>query len=285
MKASYTGDLSELVGVAATEKDANVIYKDHGVFDLEDDADKVIHARLNYDYKDELLKAIMACKAVGIQNRTGSIGKAGFLENRNPIFLKKKVQQESFTFGFRPPSPFKREFCCTPAKANRDEDLYKLLKKLAIQLEEVYKKHSPEAYALQKEYVSTIKPIWRIADTIFTSGIVNMNYNINYHYDAANWKDVHSAMLVLSGGHEGGRLILPKYKAGLELKDKSVLIFNGSKILHGVTPLKIPEGGHRISIVFYAMKNLCKCGTHEEEAKKYKDMANKIALSRTKVKN
>ncbi len=149
-------------------------------------------------------------------------------------------------------------------------------------MEDIYKKHSPQAYDRQKTYVEGIKPHWRIANTIFTSGIVNLNYNINYHYDAANWKDVHSAMLVLSGGHEGGRLILPKYKAGLELKDKSVLIFNGSNVLHGVTPLRLPENGYRISIVFYAMKNLCKCGTYDEEMKKYKDMSNKIALNRAK---
>ena len=96
---------------------------------------------------------------------------------------------------------------------------------------EVLKQHEEDARA-------KIKDDWRILGTPFTSGIVNYNSAIKYHFDAGNIKDCASNMILLTKDVEGGDFIVPEYDIAFKNKTDYLFIFDGQGILHGVTPIR-----------------------------------------------
>jgi hypothetical protein len=109
---------------------------------------------------------------------------------------------------------------------------------------------------------------WKIGDTPFTSGIINKNNQLPYHFDAGNVKNVWSNMVVFKKDVTGGCLACPELGITFELKDNSVLMFDGQNILHGVTPFnKTSPNGYRYSIVYYSLLPMWNCLPPKEEIK------------------
>ena len=79
----------------------------------------------------------------------------------------------------------------------------------------------------------------------------------------------------------GGYLSIPEYDIGLEIADSSVTLFDGQKILHGVTPLKFltPEA-YRYTLVYYSMENMWKCMSPQEELDRVKKLKTDSARKR-----
>lgn len=111
-----------------------------------------------------------------------------------------------------------------------------------------------------------IREEWFIPETPFTSGIMNKKYSLEYHRDSNNLDVAPSVMLVLKNGMSGGNLVLPEYDLELKLRDNTMVIFNGGKMVHGVTPM-YPNSpfAHRFSIVGYTTASMTKCGSPREE--------------------
>jgi len=103
-------------------------------------------------------------------------------------------------------------------------------------------------------------------ESIFTSGIVNENNPLKYHFDTGNFKDVFSCMVVFKNGVENGFLSLPEYDVGFQLPNNSIFLFDGQGILHGVTPItrQTPES-YRYSVVYYSLKRMWQCLEIDEE--------------------
>ena len=107
---------------------------------------------------------------------------------------------------------------------------------------------------------------YRLHGTAFTSGIVNENNPLKYHYDAGNFRGVWSGMIVFKSGIEGGHLALPEFGLGVELCDRSLFLFDGQGILHGVTPIvRTRPDAKRYSIVYYSLQNMWSCRPLGEE--------------------
>jgi hypothetical protein len=105
-----------------------------------------------------------------------------------------------------------------------------------------------------------VQPDYRMAGTAFTSGIANDNNPLWYHFDTGNYPGVWSGMLTLRQGVEGGYLSMPEWDVGLRVADKSLLLFDGQGLLHGVTPItKTSETGRRFTVVYYSLKGMWKC--------------------------
>jgi hypothetical protein len=95
---------------------------------------------------------------------------------------------------------------------------------------------------------------------------VNKNNALNYHFDGGNFEGVMSCMVVLRKNLEGGFLSVPEIDARFLLEDRSYFLFDGQKLLHGVTPIKrLNRNAYRYSIVYYAIRNMMKCGTLKQE--------------------
>lgn len=153
----------------------------------------------------------------------------------------------SRTFGFMPRKVKHRDFC-TSAKLNKESPgLMTMLR-------------DPEKYGEHCELAEKILPDYRIGATPFTSGIINRNSQLKYHYDAGNFKGVASCMVAVTEGVEGGHLILPEYDVALQIDSGTLTIFDGQSILHGVSPINFKGlRSYRYTIVFYSLQQMWNC--------------------------
>lgn len=112
---------------------------------------------------------------------------------------------------------------------------------------------------------SEVRPEWIIRDSWWTSGVVNLTSPLPYHFDGNNF-DAWSAMLVVRRGVRGGHLDIPEYGVTVECRDGDVLLFNGSKLMHGVTPMRVVDrDGYRVSAVYYPVRGMAHCLAWDEE--------------------
>lgn len=172
------------------------------------------------------------------------------------------LTSRSRIFGFRPRMPLRGDYCSSTSLAKEAPDIHARVCNLAVQIEKYYEKYNPEGYeAHKKQTDDKIKDIWKLNQkSIFTSGIINKNNPLKYHFDAGNFNNVYSLMIVFKEGVEGGYLSLPEYGVGFELRNNSIIMFDGQDILHGVTPITYTtKDSHRFSIVYYSLKQMWKC--------------------------
>jgi hypothetical protein len=178
------------------------------------------------------------------------------------------LKTTSRIFGFSPRVMMRKDFCSSTALAIESPVEHQMICDLGMQIERYYREYSPEGYkrhgALTAEKVL---PEYRInKESIFTSGIINKNNPLKYHFDTGNFKDVYSCMVVFKKGIEGGYLSVPEYDVGFELCDNSLLMFDGQSLLHGVTPIrKTSPHSIRYSIVYYSLRQMWNCLTIDEE--------------------
>lgn len=183
----------------------------------------------------------------------------------------------SRVFGWKPRVTMRADYCSQASLAGDFPEENKVVVSLAKMIEEKYFKYDPKVHARHKELVEEkIKNTFRIDGTVFTSGIINKNNPLNYHYDAGNFKKVYSCMPVFKNDVRGGHLALPEYGLGIELKNNSLLMFDGQSIIHGVTPIKYNnENGFRFSVVFYSLLQMWKCLDLDDELARIKNLKTK----------
>jgi len=160
-----------------------------------------------------------------------------------------------------------------PCKSNTEyPKLYGRLIDMAHYVSEQYKDFAPDIYAIHQEFSSAIRLGYKLGKSPFTSAIVNQNNRLNFHTDRNNFKNVFSNMVVFKTKSLGGNLMVPSLDVEVKLQDRSLLIFDGQSLVHGVTPISnLGKDSSRYSIVFYALESLTKAGNIEEEIQKTRD--------------
>lgn len=172
----------------------------------------------------------------------------------------------SRTFGYAPRVVLRRDFCGSASLNAEEPRTYALIKDAARMAAQHYQRHAPVIYDRHMTDAGKVLPAYRIADTPFTSGIINRNNQLRYHFDSGNFKDVWSAMFVFKKGVSGGFLSCPEYGLGFELKNNSLLLFDGQSVLHGVTPITLlSPSSYRLSIVYYSLAGLWRCLSPQDE--------------------
>lgn len=166
---------------------------------------------------------------------------------------------------------------CTKTKMHRQQPLiHKVFLKYARKMAVDYRRYFPARYATQvkRSYTGVTKVLfdYLIPGTSFTGGVVNKNSQLGFHRDRANTTDGMSCMFILKQGISGGELILPELGIGFACQDGYVLLFDGQKYIHGVTPFQAIPGrkGYRITIVFYNSKGMHLCLPPTEEEAHYR---------------
>lgn len=132
---------------------------------------------------------------------------------------------------------------------------------------EKYKSIFPAEYLNNENIVKEkILPDWKIKDTVFTSGIINKDSVLQYHFDIGHVSKALSVMLTLKKDIGGGGLAIPEIDTFIDLQDNSLLIFDGQDLLHGVTPIiKKSKLSYRFTVVYYSLIQMWKCLTVTEE--------------------
>ena len=191
---------------------------------------------------------------------------------------------KSRVFGYMPRESMRKDYCSSTAMACDYAHEHQLVCNYGAEITKFYKKYCPEMFNKHNDLAQQkVKPNWILKGTPFTSGIINKNSALNYHFDAGNFNDVYSNMLAYKKDIEGGYLALPEYNVGLEIANNSVLFFDGQKILHGVTPIKYKSpNAYRYTLVYYTLKQMWKCEEPKEELDRIKQVKTEREIKRLK---
>lgn len=177
------------------------------------------------------------------------------------------LKTRSRIFGFRPRETIRKDFCSATSLSVESPDEHATISDFGNILARYYEKYCGEIYQRHKKISDDeVLPQWKIRGTPFTSGIVNKNNPLKYHFDSGNFENVYSNMLAFKHNVIGGYLSIPEYDIGLEIANKSVVLFDGQKILHGVTPIKyLSDEAYRYTLVYYTLKKMWNCEPLEKE--------------------
>lgn len=194
------------------------------------------------------------------------------------------LKTRSAVFGFSPRVTMRKDFCSATAMSRNFPKQHHVICDFAKELTKLYQEYFPETLERHYEVAKgKIKSEWTLTGTPFTSGIVNKNNPLKYHHDAGNFKNVLSNMIVLKRGVIGRRLVCPEFDVKFECDDNHVVIFDGAKILHGVTPIIKPEGDencYRYSVVYYSLEQMWNCDHVNEEVKRIRRVKKEREFSR-----
>ncbi len=170
------------------------------------------------------------------------------------------LKTTSRIFGYSPRNVLRKDFCSSTSLAREFPKEHEVVCRYGVKVAELYQENDPVAYSKHMKLASKVLPEWTIEDSPFTSGIINKNNPLKYHFDSGNFKDVYSCMLGFKQDVESGYLSIPAYDIALEIGNNSVTIFDGQSILHGVTPIKyLKTSAYRYTIVYYSLKQMWNC--------------------------
>lgn len=203
----------------------------------------------------------------------------------NETFRTAGMKTRSRIFGYMPRNVLRKDYCAPTKLVNEAPNKHGVIVGAADWLDQVYLSVSRETYERHRE-MSDLKvlPEYRLGRSVFTSGIINYNNPLRYHFDTGNYRGVWSAMITLKHQIIGGYLALPEYDVMLELKHGSVLLFDGQGILHGVTPFQtLSKDAFRYTLVFYSLLGMWKCQTITEELARIRNLKTQRERKRIKT--
>jgi len=195
------------------------------------------------------------------------------------------LKTTSRVFGYQPRITLRKDYCSATSLQSQEQNVARVLEDVAKLVAKEYAESFGSVYNEHFQLANEkVLPEWRIKDTPFTSGIINKNNPLKYHFDSGNFKNVCSCMLAFKYEVGGGYLSCPEFDLGFEIKDCSLLIFDGQSILHGVTPIKkLSENAYRFTVVFYSLKQMWKCEPLELEVARIRNLKTKREQKRAGV--
>lgn len=256
-------DLKQYKLRTALEKDYDTLITESTVIRVNGEI-KVIYKRLDEEGFDpkEITAALKRIKYAET-TRTGG------LKTRSRIF------------GFAPRVTLRKDFCSATSLIEDFPKEHTLICDYAKRISKFYEEISPEVYNEHKELSKKVLKDWTIEDTPFTSGIINKDNPLKYHYDYGNFVDVYSCMLGFKHNVAGGYLSLPDFGVALEIANNSLTIFDGQNILHGVTPIKkLSEDAFRYTVVYYSLKAMWQCLPITDELQRIRNVKTKREFKR-----
>lgn len=197
----------------------------------------------------------------------------------NPMYTRAR------TFGYAPRLEIRNQ-PCRKASLGREQPLeHSVLLDAANIAYRCYRDSFPDRAAAHAELADKVLPTYRIGETPFTSGIVNANNPLPYHFDRGNFRGVNSAMLGFKRDIEGGHLTIPEIDLAFDIGDQSLLLFDGQALLHGVTPFRrMTEAAMRYTIVFYSLEGMWRCEPPQQEVRHFNKRQTLLAQSRAAKK-
>lgn len=233
-------DLKEYVKRSAQESDYVELITEDALIQI-DGKPAILYKKLDWDF-EPLRRCLMG---VRYDNTTRSSG----------------LKTTSRVFGHQPRIPMRRDFCTKTSLATDNPEKNQMVCDYGERIVPIYHEAFPEVFEKHDKWVDEkILEEWKIKETPFTSGIINKNNPLKYHFDAGNIKEVCSCMLALKKSSGGGYLSFPELGVALEIADRTLSVFDGQSLLHGVTPIrKLADNAHRFTVVYYTLHQMWKC--------------------------
>lgn len=255
-------DLKEYTKRTALETDFETLIKEDALICV-DGKPVILYQRLPWDFS----QLVHTLNSIQYATSTRSNG----------------LKTTSRVFGYQPRIAVRRDFCTATSLANENPRANKLISKFGKEIAPIYQNGFPQIFEQHRDWTKEkVLEEWKIEETPFTSGIINKNNPLKYHFDAGNIKEVCSCMIGLKRNIGGGYLSIPELRIGLEICDQSLTIFDGQKLLHGVTPINQLSGNsYRYTIVYYTLHQMWKCETVTKELARIRSVKSQRELKRT----
>lgn len=170
---------------------------------------------------------------------------------------------------------WRNNFCNNTKFANEFPLQQGVVNQFSEELNAIYRSvfptlHEGHLQRVSKGGESEVRNEYKIGNTPFTSTILNKDTALPCHKDESNLRGTMSVMLVLTESMIGGDLILPEYNLQLKMHDRTVVVFEGSAIAHGVTQMSpTSSGGYRYSMVNYTLSGMPDCLSLSQERELY----------------
>jgi len=135
-------------------------------------------------------------------------------------------------------------------------------------LDRGFKELLPERWGNQRAAADKVDPAFLVPGTVFTTITVNKTFRTAAHYDAGDFTEGLSNLLVLSnnGNYSGGYLILPEVRIAIDVRPGDLLLVNNHEFMHGNTPIEVHDDvAERISLVCYLREKMLELGSKEYE--------------------
>jgi hypothetical protein len=169
-------------------------------------------------------------------------------------------------FGYAPRNVLRGHPCRSTSMATEHPEEHAAICGAAPAIDAQYRNFFSDIHEHHREVATKVREQWMIPGSVFTSGIVNYNNPLQYHFDAGNFSQVCSAMIGFRHKTQGGHLSCPELGIAFEIGDRSLILFDGQKLLHGVTPIKrLADDAFRFTIVYYSLKQMWNCETVKGE--------------------
>lgn len=195
------------------------------------------------------------------------------------------LKTRSRIFGYSPRITYRKDFCSSTSLAVESPRQHAVVCQYGVQIAGLYNQYTPETYAAHEALLKEkVLDEWAIKDTPFTSGIINKNNPLKYHFDSGNFKGVYSCMAVFKRDIRGGYLSMPQYGVAVSLPHNSVFMFEGQSVLHGVTPItKTSNSAMRYSIVYYSLRQIWNCLPMSKEVARIRNIKSERERNRVKM--
>jgi len=148
------------------------------------------------------------------------------------------------------------------------EKSFAYLRKLDQQFRELL----PERYANQRAAADKLDKRFLVGqDTVFTTLTINKSFRTAAHRDAGDLGSGFSNLGVVSTGKDfkGGYLVLPEFRAAVNIRPGDLLLIANHDAIHGNTPIESvtgnPDDIERMSIVAYFRENMLQLGSWDYE--------------------
>lgn len=187
-------------------------------------------------------------------------------------------------FGYAPRNGVRNLGCRATSIATEQPEQHAALINAAGVASELYATYFPDVYQKHETLAGKVPSHWRLPKSVFTSGIANFNNPLQYHFDTGNFAAVCSAMFGFRAGIQGGHLCCPELGLRFAIGDCSLLLFDGQRLLHGVTPIvKTRESGFRYTVVYYSLKQMWSCESPANEIERLRSLRTTIEARRSKT--
>ncbi len=269
---------NELLGVFAEEKDYNLLVDENAIVIDETGKILAVLVRGEVDLKSEALPFYAAVhKNISpTQNRgvsSGGLRKYHIRKDGKKSNTTVAPQVNSSIIGFYDRYA-RTNFCRKTAFNENHPELFATCMPMIKKVDDIFSRHHPERYQVQKEISSKTSKDFVIEGTTFTTVTLNKNFRTAYHRDAGDLPDGFGCLsYVQKGKFTGGYLVYPMYETAFRLRTGDVLLFDPHEI-HGNTEIKaFSKDWERITAVYYYRKNMIYCGSHFQELERAKALS------------
>lgn len=221
-----------------------------------------------------------------LDNSTNSLRDACLTTKYDKSARTDGMKTQSVIFGFAPRNTVRitNDICRATGLLRHQPQSFTTFSNSALFASEILKTYNFNQYKNQVKNISdTVLNEWILKGGAFTSGIVNKDNPLQYHFDSGNFKDSWSVMICFKKKTQGGHLILPEYDLAVEMADNTFIAFSGAKTLHGVSPITKKTDGYRYSIVWYPLEQMKNCLCAAEEIKRFNNVRQKRESTKERI--